>query len=132
MKITNSKIAMVDFDPSDFILYETFLGDSQITLNKMKGHFSAVNRLTGKEKHLALVNANDLLFIDNSALQYMSTQQEASGRIASAFYSKSLANRLTLICFKIFYKPAIPVEFFTNKMDAMQWLKAQKVSYNAA
>jgi hypothetical protein len=30
------------------------------------------------------------------------------------------------------YKPAIPVEFFTNKMDAMQWLKAQKVSYNAA
>lgn len=125
MKTINSEIAVIDFNDSDAILQEKLFEDSEISLDKMKEHFCTVSRLTNNEKHVALIDASDLVYIDQPAIKYMAESFEASGRIAIAFYSNNLANRLALLCMKLIYKPAVPFEFFTNKAHAMEWLQSK-------
>ena len=46
-----------------------------------------------------------------------------SDKIATAFFSKNLANRLSILYLNLFYKPKTPVQFFTEKSEAQSWLK---------
>lgn len=126
MKSTNSRIALLNFDQTSSILYEKIISDVEIDLAKTKEHLAIINKLTEGEKHLALIDANDYFFAENEALEFIASSNTGSSRLAIAIYTKNLSNRLTLLYFKLIYKPNTPIAFFNTENEAMNWLLSIK------
>lgn len=123
MKTIQTPISELFYDKDESILYINIMNDVIIDLKKIKDHFNAIIELTNYEKHLVLINADNYFFADHETLKYVSLQGEISGRIATAYYSSNLANRLTIHFFKLFHKPNYHVKLFKNKEEALSWLE---------
>lgn len=128
MEIVNSEIAQITYDNNDYILYEKIFGDIELNISKINNHLSVVNRLTNAEEHVVLIDATDYFFAEFEALKYFASVQKRAGRLATAFYTNNLANRLTLLCIKFMYTPPVPIEIFSKKEEALKWVSQKKRS----
>lgn len=128
MEIINSEIAEIAYDSDGYILYEKIFGDVELSISKINNHFSLVNGLTNFEEHVVLIDARNYFFAEHETLRYLASAQKYAGRLATAFYTNNLANRLSLLCVKFMYKPPIPIEIFSNKEEAFKWISQKKLN----
>ena len=122
-KIIYSDIAELQFNDKESILYIKIIEDVVITLEKAKNHFIIINELTKNQDHFALVDATNFFSIDDDALKYMASPEKTFKKVATAYYSTNLANRLTMHFFKLFHKPQYPMQLFRYKSEAISWLE---------
>lgn len=134
MNTIYSDIAEITFNEIDSILSIKIMDDVEIDLEKAKKHFELLNKITENKRHVAIINGVDCFYIKDDALKYMASCP-SNNRIATAFYSNNLANRLAILCLKLYYPKSSPLQYFTKKESALEWLtqiqnQTTKTTYN--
>lgn len=119
----NTEISELYYNNEESTLYVKIINDVEINLSKIKKHFEFADSLTNNKKHYTLIDASDYFFIEDDALKFLAYSLNNNDKIATAFFSKNLANRLSILYLNLFYKPKTPVRFFTKKDEATSWLK---------
>lgn len=96
------------------------------SVSDIKEIHQTVSELSGKQKALLLLIANDYTNVDMDAKNFLSTDEAGLYSIAEAYVIKSLAQRLILnFIIKIKGTP-VPVKFFTERKMAITWLLSFK------
>jgi hypothetical protein len=126
MKTILTDIAELFFDEETLILHIKILEDVHMDLEKTISHCRMVQKITKGEKYMALVDATNYFTSDEDALKYLALPETTGGRIAMAFHSLNLANRLTIHFFRLLYKPNFAIHLFRVHEDALEWLKAEQ------
>lgn len=70
-----------------------------------------------------LVDINDFLIVEQTALKHIRIALENKEVTTIAFYANNLVNRSILFCLMLMYQPNLRIEIFCNKQDAIDWLK---------
>lgn len=130
MKTINSDIAEITFNEIDSVLSIKIMADIEIDLEKVKKHFELINKITGNKKYIAIVDGANYFHIKDDALRYMASPQATRNRIATAFYSHNLANRLSILCLKLYSPPSTPLQYFSRKENAIDWIQQIKAHEN--
>lgn len=126
MGTTYSDISEITFNEAESILYIKIMADIEIDLEKIKKHFELINKITDNKKHIAIINGINYFYIKDDALKYVASLKATENRIATAFYSENLANRLSILCLKLYYPPSTPFQYFSKKETALAWLNQKK------
>lgn len=116
-------IAELCYNKDNATLYIKILENVTIDIQKAKEFSESVNTITNGENHFTLVDATNYFFIDDEALKFMALPEVGKGKMAEAYYSSNLANRLTMHFFKVYYKPIYPMQLFRKEEEALKWLK---------
>jgi hypothetical protein len=128
METLITDIAEIFFDEETSILHVKILEDVHMDMEKTINHSKMVQRITKGEKYMALVDATNYFTTDEDALRYMAMPETTKGRVAMAFHSLNLANRLTIHFFRLLYKPNFTIHLFRIHDDALEWLKSEQQS----
>ena len=67
-----------------------------------------------------LVDANEYLTVEQTALKYIKMAQRLRREIRIIFYAANLVNRLILFCLKLMYWPNIRIDIFDSRDHALQ------------
>lgn len=126
MKTILTDIAEISFDEETSILHIKIQEDVHIDLKKTIVHTRAIQKITNGEKYLALVDATNYFTSDDDALKYFALPATTKERIAMAFHSLNLANRLTIHFFRLLHKPNFAIHLFRTHDDALNWLKLEQ------
>ncbi len=126
METVITDIAEIFFDEESSILHVKILEDVHMDLKKTISHNKVVQRITKGEKYMALVDATNYFTTDEDALKYMALPETTKGRVAMAFHSLNLANRLTIHFFRLLYKPNFTIHLFRVHNDALEWLRSEQ------
>lgn len=126
METTLTDIAEISFDEATAILHVKILEDIHMDLQKTINHSQEVQKVTKGEKYMALVDATNYFTSDDEALKYLALPDTTKGRMAMAFYSLNLANRLTIHFFRLLHKPSFAIHLFRTNEDALGWLKMEQ------
>lgn len=126
METLITDIAEIFFDEETSILHVKILEDVHMDIEKTMNHCRIVQRITKGEKYMALVDATNYFTTDEDALKYLALPETTVGRVAMAFHSLNLANRLTIHFFRLLYKPNFTIHLFRMHDDAMEWLKSEQ------
>ncbi len=124
-----SDIAEIKFNEADSILYVRMMDSIEINIENIKNHYEIINQLTGAKKHTVIIDATNYFYIKDDALKYMAAPPATNNTIATAFYSGNLANRLSILCLKLYYPKSCPLHYFTKKESALEWLT--QIQYQA-
>ena len=100
--------------------------DHTYSLADIKAIHKAINALTDNKKSLALLINSNYTLIDNEAKRFLSSPEAAVNFIANAYVIKSLAHRLILNFIIRVKGTPVPANFFTEKSEAIAWLKSFK------
>ena len=76
-------------------------------------------------KYAVLVDAKNNFLVSSEARIKLSSKEYTEDRIATAFVTESLANKLIGNFFIKFNKPASPTKLFSEENTALIWLKEQ-------
>jgi hypothetical protein len=81
-----------------------------------------------------LIDFSNMKSVTKEARDYMNSAEGGlSGLLCGAFLSKSIVASLFINLYLKVNNPAIPARFFTDKGDAIAWLKKQKLKdHNAS
>lgn len=126
MKTILTDIAEIFFDKETSILHVKILEDVHMDLAKTIHHVMTIHSITRGEKYMALVDATNYFTCDDEALKYLALPDTTKGRIAMAFHSLNLANRLTIHFFRLLHKPNFAIHLFRTHEDALGWLKLEQ------
>lgn len=121
-KKATSPLADLLFDSKTSILFIKVYEDVEMTEGEILKHYDVIKELTQNKHYVALIDAEHFFPISNEALRLSAQPEVLGNRIATAYYSYSVANRLTTHFFKNNIKPAIPVEYFKTKAQALEWV----------
>lgn len=83
----------------------------------------AIGELTGGQRFLVLVIADEFSDMEKEARHYTSTAESMKYSIAEAYVIKSLAQRLLANFASSFLGFSVPVKFFNETEAAVEWLK---------
>ncbi|MGZ4059110.1 MAG: DUF7793 family protein [Bacteroidia bacterium] len=111
------------FIDDDGILRFKMLEGAHITLEKIKEYYEAGNRLAGNKKVLVLIDGQLNYTITDEAKKYSASAEAVQNRIAVAFVTNSVANRLVINLYIKFDKPVVPTKMFSSEAAALKWLK---------
>ncbi len=107
----------------DGILVVEILPGVNVTIEKSREYLAATNQLLNGRKALILLDASAEYTITEEAKAFGSSDAFLSNRIAIAYVTKSLGNRLMFNLYLTVYKPSIPTRMFSSRKTALQWLK---------
>ena len=126
METIITDIAEIRFDEETAILHVKIREDVHMDLEKTMNHCNTVQKITKGKNYMALVDATNYFTTDEDALKYLALPETTTGRIAMAFHSLNLANRLTIHFFRLLYKPNFTIHLFRVHEDALEWLKSEQ------
>ena len=112
------------FIDDDGILHIKILEEAYVTLEKSKEYYNASKQLLKDKKALVLVDGSTKFTITKEAKKYGAGNEIAENRIAVAFVTNSLVNKILINCYIKFYKPVAPTQLFSSQEKAIDWLKS--------
>ena len=107
----------------DGIIRNTVLPNAEITLAEAKIVVQAIIKITKGKRSPIFVDSRQIKIMTREARQYLASEE--STRILSAI-AVLVASPISKIIGKFFInfsKPFMPTQLFTNKNDALAWLK---------
>ena len=87
------------------------------------GMASAFRELAKGQKFAVLLDATKLFTVSSEAKALIASKEFSFDRLAAAFVTRSLANRLIGNFFIKFNKPPTPTKLFSEEEPAIEWLK---------
>ena len=132
MKTIYTDFAQISFDEITSILYVKILDDVHFDLERMKEYYNIIKTLTKGDKHSVLFDASNYFTSDEEALHYAALPETTKGRVAAAYHSLNLANRLAIHFFRLLHRPHFSIQLFRTNEDAMEWLKQETESCMAS
>lgn len=121
----DTPIAKLTYNREENILHIKIIEGSEMNVNNTIEHYKLISQLTSNNHYGALVDGEHYIEIDYDALKLAAYPEVLGKRIATAHFSKNIANKLTVLFFKNNIKPHIPIEYFRTEKDAIGWLKAK-------
>lgn len=90
----------------------------------------SIRTINQGQKVLLLLKADQYTSIDQSARQYLSTEEAGKQSIAEAYVIKSLSQRMLLNFLMKVNGTPVPSRFFTSIIEAENWLNAFRTKEN--
>lgn len=84
---------------------------------------AAFREIAKGEKFAVLLDATKPFTVSPEARTFIASKELTSDRMAAAFVTRSLANRIVGNFFIKFNKPATPTKLFSEEAPAIEWLK---------
>lgn len=122
MKKIETSVAEMHLDEEGILNIKMKKG-AYLTLDKIKEYYACTNELIGDKKVLVLVDGTEEYMLTDDAKFFGSTEEATRNRIAIAFVTRSIANKLMFNLYVNFNKPKIPTKMFSSKETASKWLK---------
>ncbi|MBN8696794.1 MAG: hypothetical protein J0L87_09700 [Bacteroidetes bacterium] len=123
MDKVSTSVAEMHID-DDGILQIRFFKGTTVTLEKIKEYYRVSNDLLGGKKALVLIDASEDYTVTDDAKAYGQTDEATKNRIAIAYVTGSVANRIMFNLYLKIYKPNVPLKMFTSKSAALKWLNS--------
>lgn len=123
MDKVSTSVAEMHID-DDGILQIRFFKGTTVTLEKIKEYYRVSNDLLGGKKALVLIDASEDYTVTDEAKAYGQTEEATKNRIAIAYVTGSVANRIMFNLYLKIYKPKVPLKMFTSKEAALKWLNS--------
>ncbi len=105
------------------ILQIKILPNAQITIESVRAYFSATLEMLSGKKALILFDGSENYFITEEAKRFGSSQEVTDTRIAIAYVTNSISNKLIFNLYMNIYKPSVPSKMFSSKKAGLEWLK---------
>lgn len=121
-KKTTTSIAEMHVDDEGILIVEV-IGGVTIDLEKSKAYIEATKKLLGGRKALVLFNASSDYRITEEAKAFAGSKEFSENRIAVAYVTNSVANRLLFNLFLKVHNPIVPSKMFSNEDSALKWLR---------
>lgn len=99
---------------------------ANIQLADVENHFRVIERLSEGKKVPVLIDARVNYSMSAEARAY-SAMHSSSGRLATAFITKSAAGKHVANLYMNINKPAIPTRVFNDEAEAIAWLKTHLI-----
>jgi len=122
MKKVETSIAEMHID-EDGILQIRIKKGVHLTLESIKEYYAETNKLLGENKALVLFDASADYTITEEAKAFGQTEEATKNRIAIAYVTNSLTNKLVFNLYTKLYKPKVPMKMFSSKENGLKWLK---------
>jgi len=106
----------------DRILHIKFFKGAVVTLEKVIEYYAVSNKLLDGKKALVLIDASEDYEITDDAKKYGQSDEAMKSRIAIAYVTNSITNKLMFNLYLKFYKPRVPLQMFSTKEKALKWL----------
>lgn len=123
MKKAETSIAEMHID-EDGILQTKIKKGAHLTLENLKEYYSATNNLLEGRKALVLFDASEEYTTTEEANAYGQTEEATANRIAIAYITNSVTNKLAFNLYIKFYKPKVPMKMFSKKESGLKWLRS--------
>jgi hypothetical protein len=107
----------------DDILRIRILPGVKVSLANMKENFEASARLLGGRKALVLFDASADYTITEEAKAYAAGPEASESRVALAYLTSSITNRLMFNLYLKIHAPLIPTRMFSSEETALRWLR---------
>jgi hypothetical protein len=95
----------------------------EIELEDVMEMAAAFRKLSQGQKFAVLLDATKPFTLSSEARNMIASKELTSDRMAAAFVTRSLANKLVGNFFIKFNKPATPTRLFSDEAAAMVWLR---------
>lgn len=106
----------------DGILRITILKDAEIDISEAAENHALSNKLASGRKFVQLVKSEGDFEVTPEARAYAAQYSASEGRVAMAFITSSLAQRLIGNFYIKYNKPLVPVRMFKTEESALEWL----------
>lgn len=123
MNKTTTSVAEMHID-EDGILRIKILPGSTLTLQAVKEYFDATTILLNGRKALILFDGSGDFTITEEAKAFGSSDEVVKTRIAIAYITKSITNKLMFNLYLSVYKPSVPTKMFSSEESGLKWLKS--------
>ena len=123
MRKIRTRIAELTYD-KDRILRVKLFDDAEIELEDAIQNYEATIAITQGEKFLVMVDATSNVSVSKEARAFVALTKENEKRIAEAFITTSVANKLVGNFYINFNKPKTPTKIFSSETDAIKWLES--------
>jgi len=107
----------------DCICYTAVKPDAVIELEDALENTAAIKKISKDSVYPILVNLKTIRSITKEARDHFSMRNRTPGVTAIAFLIKSPSSRIIGNFFLGLNKPVVPTKLFTDKEDAIEWLK---------
>lgn len=122
MKKITTSVAEMHID-EDGILRIKILPGANLTLDAVREYFDATQKLLAGKKALILFDGSSEYQITEEAKAFGSSEEVTNTRIAIAFVTKSITNKLMFNLYISVYKPTVPTKMFSSEASGLKWLK---------
>ncbi len=112
MNKTTTSVAEMHID-EDGILRIKILPGANLTLDAVKEYFEATIQLLNGKKALILFDGSVDYTITEEAKAFGSSDEVVKTRIAIAYITKSITNKLMFNLYLTVYKPLVPTKMFS-------------------
>ena len=107
----------------DGILRIKILPGAKMTIDTLKEYLETSSKLLNGKKALVLVDGSADYEITEEAKAYGSSKEVTDTRIAIAYVTRSISNKLMFNLYLSVYKPAVPTKMFSSENSGLKWLK---------
>ena len=118
-----TSIADMYLDEDD-ILRIRILPGVDVTLDRMKENYEASLRLLEGRKALVLTDATAEYKITEEAKAFAASDEAGRSRVALAYLTASITNKLMFNLYLKIYKPVVPTRMFSSEDAALRWLRS--------
>ena len=94
----------------------------EITMKDAQKMSVEFRKLAKGKKFAVLLDASNNFTLRKEAMDYLSSNELTLDRIAAAFVTKSIANKLVGNFFIKVKRPSSPTKMFSDEKDAIEWL----------
>ena len=123
MKRIETKDVFYEID--DGILFCSYKENIMLDINVAKRIVSDRLAFSKGTDYLILIDFNNLKSADKDAREYMNSPNGGlKGLIGGAFVSDKIVASVFINLYLKINKPKIPTKFFTQRIDALNWLKS--------
>ncbi|HWY35469.1 MAG TPA: hypothetical protein VNX68_12560 [Nitrosopumilaceae archaeon] len=122
METIKTRTAEIYLD-DQHILHIVFLSDVTIDVDDAADNFLVVKHLTNNESCVKLMDIRNHFDIDNEAKKFSNSREYYGKTKARALLVNSEVKKITLNFFGRVNPGKIPIKFFTDENEAIEWLK---------
>ncbi|MES2589399.1 MAG: hypothetical protein V4622_10495 [Bacteroidota bacterium] len=113
----------------DQIVEDSVKHGTVIDFNEVLEIKSANIKLTQGKKYVILIDAEDFLSVTKDARELLSSREFAGNSIAKALLITSFAQKILANFYITVHKPYISTQAFTDREEAIIWLRIQLNEY---
>lgn len=113
-----------------FIIKATPVENTEFELSDVIVMKKGTTELSGGGKFVVLLDATHNFLVSSEARIKLSSKEYTKDRIATAFVTTSLANKIIGNFFIKINKPASPTKLFSEEQPALMWLREQLKNQN--
>ena len=123
MNKVSTSVAEMQID-EDGILRIKMLSGIHLTKELAKEYFDASVKLLNGKKALILFDGTGEYTVSEEAKAFGSSEEVVNTRIAIAYVTRSISNKLMFNLYLTVYKPKVPTKMFSSEASGLKWLKS--------